>query len=479
MVKSIKHAITFDDVLLVPKFSRVRSRKDVDTSTKLSARIVLKIPIVSANMDSVTESAMAIVLAREGGIGIIHRFLSIQDQVADVVKVKRSESIFIEQPYTISAESTVAEAKELMERYGVGGILVTEKSGKLKGMVTRRDIIFEENGKTKLSEVMTKDLVTARPGTKIEEAKEILKANKIEKLPVVDRKGYLKGLITAKDIVKSRQYPSATKDEKGRLRVGAAVGVRGDFLERARALVDAGTDVIVVDVAHGHSENVMRAISAIRNKLGDVELIAGNVATKEGVRDLIDAGVDGVKVGVGAGSICVTRVVTGAGVPQLSAVLECSEVALQKGMPMIADGGIRNSGDLTKALAAGSSSVMIGSLLAGTDESPGFPVLRHGGKFKVTRGMASLGATLNRQFKDEKDWDPSLFGEMVPEGVEGFVPYKGSAVEVVRRLVGGLRSGMSYCGASSLAEMRRNSEFVRMSEAGLRESLPHDVEIIR
>ncbi len=480
MVKGvIKQGLTFDDVLLVPKKAIVVSRREVDTTTKLSRRISLNIPIVSANMDTVTESAMAIALARLGGIGIIHRFMPIDQQVAEVLKVKRSESILIEEPYTISPDRSLREADEMMTEFGVSGLLAVQ-DGKLIGVLTSRDVVFEEDPSKKVSDLMTpkSKLITAQEGISIEEAKRILRSNKIEKLPIVDKEGRLRGLITSKDIVKRKQYPLATKDSKGRLRVGAAIGVKDDFLKRAEALLEAETDVLVLDIAHGHSEIALRAIARVRDKFGEVELIAGNVATPEGTKDLIDVGVDAVKVGVGSGSICITRVVTGAGVPQLTAIMDCAGVGLEKGVPIIADGGIRNSGDATKALAAGASAVMIGSLLAGTDESPGVTVLRNGGRYKVTRGMASLGATIGRQIREKDKWEEGL-EEVVPEGVEGMVPYRGSASEVVHQLVGGLKSGISYCGVRGIEGLRLNGEFIRLSEAGLRESLPHDVDIMR
>jgi IMP dehydrogenase len=478
MDNGIRVGLTFDDVLLVPKKSVVATRKNVDTKNKLSRHLELNIPIISANMDTVTESAMAITMARQGGIGIVHRFLSVQEQVAEVVKVKRSEGILIEEPVTISPGKKLQEAISLMKEHGIGGILVT-KEGKLIGILTRRDILYEENQELDVQQVMTKHVITAPPGTSIDEAKRILKRHKVEKLPIVDKDGKVKGLITSKDIVKRQQFPQASKDSKGRLRVGAAIGVKDDYMERAKALIDAGADILVVDIAHGHSDLAIRVVNQIRDKFGPVELIAGNVATAEGTRDLIDAGVDAVKVGVGAGSICITRVVTGAGIPQLTAIMDCAEAARDKGVPIIADGGIRTSGDVTKALAAGASTVMIGSLLAGTDEAPGVTILRQGGRFKMTRGMASLGAAMERRTREgSEEMEEQELLNYVPEGVEALVPYRGAATEVIERLVGGLRSGMSYCGATTMKELHENAEFIRVTEAGYKESLPHDVQTL-
>lgn len=470
--------ITFDDVLLVPQRSRIRSRKTVATSTKLSRNIDLAIPIVSSSMDTVTEHEMAITMARAGGIGVIHRFMPIQQQIEEVAKVKRSESILIEQPYTISAKETLAQTRERMKRYDVSGFIVVDAAGKLEGILTARDIMFADNPETPVSELMTKrnELVTAPVGTSIEEAESILDEHKIEKLPIVDAKGILKGLITSKDIVARREYPDATKDSKGRLRVAAAIGARGDYLVRARALVDAGVDALVVDVANGHSELTLDAVRALKEEFKQPDVIAGNVATAEGTTDLIDVGVDAVKVGIGSGSICITRLVAGAGVPQLSAVMDCAKIAGEAGIPIIADGGIRNAGDVTKALAAGGSSVMVGNLLAGTDESPGFTFIRSGAKFKMIRGMASFGATVDRQLREKIGIEEEELEELVPEGVEALVPYRGKASEIVAQLVGGLRSGMSYCGASNIGELQKKAVFVRISEASKKESESHDVE---
>jgi len=430
-------------------------------------------------MDTVTESGMAIALAREGGVGIVHRFMTIEDQVDEILRVKRSESVMIEQPYTIKPDVTVAEAKKAMAEYGVSGLLVEERD-KLAGIITRRDITFEKNNRRKVSEVMTKDVITAKAGLTREQAKEILHKQRIEKLPVIDDKRRIVGLITSKDIIKMEQYPHASKDRKGRLLVGAAVGVKGDYLERTEALLEAGADVLVVDIAHGHSENAINTVHMIKKAFPSCELIAGNVATGAGANDLIRAGVDAVKVGVGSGSICITRVITGSGVPQLTAVLDSVKVARDHDIPVISDGGIRNSGDITKALAAGSSSVMVGSLFGGTDESPGRTLVKNGKKFKMYRGMASFYASLGRKYREEGPQvvDSDDLNDYVPEGVEAMVPYKGSVVEIVRQLAGGLRSGLSYCGAKTIPEMQKNAEFIKMTSAGYIESNPHDVDVM-
>ena len=478
----LRIGLTFDDVLLVPKYSGVRSRKDTVTTTHLTKNIKLSIPIISANMDTVTESDMAIAMAREGGIGIIHRFMGLESQTAQVSRVKRTESILIENPYTLNESATISDVRNLMNERNVGGILIVSKDRKLQGIVTTRDIRFHEEGDANVTEVMTKgkDLVVAPKKTTIEQAREIMEKTRIEKLPLVDRENRLSGLITAKDILKRKQYPNATKDSKGRLRVGAAIGVKGDFLDRARELEKVGVDVLVLDIAHGHSLHAIEAIHKIKKAL-DVPLIAGNVATKEGMLDLIKAGADSVKVGVGSGSICITRIVTGSGVPQLTALDDCAKVASEQGVTLIADGGIRNSGDITKALVAGADSVMVGSLLAGTDESPGEIVYRGNYRYKVTRGMASAAARRDQIAKENAgkpnlDGQETELGDYVPEGVEAIVPYKGSAVNVVRQLVGGVRSGLSYCGASNLLELRNNGEFIKITEVGLKESMPHDVK---
>jgi IMP dehydrogenase len=481
----LRVGLTFDDVLLVPRYSDISSRKDVDTSTRFSRGIKLAIPIVSANMDTVTESGMAIAMAREGGIGVIHRFLPIEEQVSEVVRVKRSEGVLIEDPITLGPERTVAEALEVITKNNIGGIVIVDSGRRVLGLVTTRDITLEDDLGLRLRDVMTerKDLVTAPKGVTLEQAKEILHQHKVEKLPILDKAGRLAGLITSKDIKKRRMYPSATKDAKGRLRVGAALGVTGNYLERARRLVEAGADALVVDIAHGHSSHAIATVKRVKKEFRDIEVVAGNVATARGALDLVKAGADGVKVGVGSGSICVTRVVTGSGVPQLTAIMDSAEGAKESGVPIIGDGGVRNPGDVTKALAAGASTVMIGSLFAGTEESPGPTILREGVRYKLTRGMASLAATVDRKIRDrgpstatDAELIEEAVEESVPEGVEGLIPYKGQVQEVVKQLLGGLRSGMSYSGARTIAELQKNAEFMRITAAGHKESLPHDIE---
>ena len=476
---NIREGLTFDDVLLIPKRSPIISRSQTNLKTRLSRNINLNIPVISANMDTVTESPMAIALAREGGIGIIHRFMTIQDQVDEVLKVKRSESVMIEQPYTISIDSSVGYAKKIMHDFGISGLLI-EKDKKLAGIITKRDLLFETNFENNISSVMSKDVVFAEMGTTIEKAKYILHKNRIEKLPIIDKDKHIIGLITSQDILKMEEFPNASKDKKGRLLVGAAVGVKGDYLERTEALLDAGADVMVVDIAHGHSDNAINCVHLIKKAFKDCELIAGNIATGQGTEDLIRAGVDAVKVGVGSGSICITRVITGSGVPQLTAILDSVKIAKEYDIPVISDGGIRNSGDLTKALAAGSSSVMVGSLLGGTDESPGKTLVKNGKKYKIYRGMASFYASLGRKYREEGEQiiESEDLNDYVPEGVEAMVSYKGSVVEIIRQLVGGLRSGLSYCGAKTINEMQQNAEFVRITTAGYIESQPHDVNVM-
>jgi len=482
--QEFRTGLTYDDVLLVPKYSEIKSRKDVSTTTRFSRNISMSIPIVSANMDTVTESSMAIALARLGGIGVIHRFLSVADQVAEVSKVKRSEGIVIEDPITLLPDRTIGEALDVIRKHDIGGIVVIDSGRRVAGLVTVRDIHLEEDLSVKISEVMTPlgNLITAQKGVTMEQAKELLRKNKIEKLPILEKDGRLAGLITSKDIVKRRRFPMATKDAKGRLRVAAAIGVKGDYMERAEKLLEVDVDALVVDIAHGHSAHAIDTLKEIRRRLGQVEVVAGNVATSSGTRDLIKAGADAVKVGVGSGSICITRIVTGVGVPQLTAIIDSANESAEDDIPVIADGGVRNPGDVTKALAAGASTVMIGSLFAGTEESPGPTILREGVRYKLTRGMASLEATIDRKVRDS-DGSSSKNGlveeaveESVPEGVEGLIPYKGKVEEVVRQLVGGLRSGMSYCGAKTIPELQTGAEFLRMSEAGLKESRPHDIE---
>ena len=476
----IKESLTFDDVLLVPKKAIVTSRKDISLKTRLSKNIPLHIPIISANMDTVTESAMAITLAKMGGLGIIHRFLSIEQHVNEVLKVKRSENLIIEKPFTLNLNSTLKDAKNLMQEHNVTGILIVDDDHKLQGILTLRDTLFEDNENVNVSELMTKrnDLVVGYKGISLDEAQNILHNNKIEKLPIIDNEYNLHGLITTSDIMKIRQYPHSTKDDKGRLRVGVAIGVKGDYLDRARSLLYAGADVLVLDIAHGHSESAISAIKEIKKEF-NCELIAGNVATKQGTEDLISAGADAIKVGVGSGSICITRLVAGAGVPQLTAVMDCVEIADKYDVPVISDGGIRTSGDITKALAAGASSVMIGSLLAGTDESPGFTIMRNGSKYKMSRGMATTAANISKQSIDNKKIEQEDIDDIVPEGIEAVVKYKGKASEVLKQLIGGLRSGLSYCGVNNLKDLKNNAEFIKITEAGKIESNPHDVEVIK
>jgi len=476
----IREGVTFDDVLLVPKYSKVTSRSDTDLSTKLSKNISLNIPLISANMDTVTESSMAVTVAREGGIGIIHRFLTIQQQVNEVLKVKRSGSIIIENPYTINSELTIKDALSIMKQKDVSGLLVTDPNSKIIGILTERDVLFEPTDSTKLvKELMTKDVVTAKLGVDLEQVKEILKHNRIEKLPIVDDNNHVKGLITSQDISNLEKYPYASKDKKGRPLVGSAVGVKGDFMERSEALINAGADVLVVDIAHGHSENAINTVKNIKKAFPDCELIAGNVATANGTEDLIKAGVDAVKVGVGSGSICITRVITGSGVPQLTAVYDCAKVGNDHGIPIISDGGTRNSGDATKALAAGASSIMVGSILGGTDESPGSTITKNGKRFKIYRGMASLAASMGRRSKETGTFElADDLNDYVAEGVEAMVPYKGGVTEIITQITGGIRSGLSYCGASNIKQMQENAEFIKISRAGFAESQPHDVDIM-
>ncbi len=469
--------LTFDDVLLSPSHSTTHP-KDVSTSSRLTTGITLNVPFVSAAMDTVTEAEMAIALARAGGIGVIHKNMSIDRQSAEVDRVKRSESGMILNPITLAPDATLREANALMMRFKISGVPIVDREGKLVGIITNRDLQFERDLDRPLEQVMTRDrLVTAAVGTTLDEAERILGQHRIEKLPVVDESGKLRGLITVKDIHKRRQYPDANKDEHGRLRVAAAIGAAGDFLDRAAALVAAGVDAVVVDTAHGHSEGVLRATARVRERFPDVQLIAGNIATRAGAAALVERGVNAVKVGVGPGSICTTRVVTGVGVPQLTAIFDAVEGAGD--IPVIADGGIKYSGDAVKALAGGASSVMMGSMLAGTEESPGESFLLEGRRFKMIRGMGSLSAmqdgSADRYFQ-EGELSPR---KLVPEGIEGRVPYKGPVADVLYQMVGGLRSGMGYVGCASIEELRTRTEFVQISSAGLRESHPHDVTITR
>jgi IMP dehydrogenase len=477
--KFAREGLAFDDVLLVPAESEVLPN-DVSTRTRLTREIELAIPVVSAAMDTVTEARLAIALARVGGIGVVHRNLSIEDQVAEVDKVKRSEAGMIVEPVTLARDAPVAEALALMAHYRISGVPITDEGGRLVGILTNRDLRFETDTGQPVSALMTAtNLITAPVGTTLAESEQILHRNKVEKLPVVDADGVLKGLITVKDISKRQEYPDATKDGQGRLRTAAAVGVGSDALERAEALVAAGVDVLVLDTAHGHSRGVLdmaRAMSRL-----DVELVAGNVATAQGAQALIDAGVDGVKCGIGPGAACTTRVVAGVGVPQVTAVHDCALVCAAAGVPLIADGGIRNSGDVAKAVAAGADSIMLGSVLAGTDEAPGDVILVQGERFKEYRGMGSLGAMKARSFSKDRYFqgDVEDVEKLVPEGIEGRVPYKGPVQAVVHQLVGGLRQSMGYCGEATIDDMKERTRFVRISSAGLQESHPHDMTITK
>ncbi|HET9241925.1 MAG TPA: IMP dehydrogenase [Gaiella sp.] len=477
--KFAKEGLTFDDVLLVPAESAVLPN-DVATASRLTRTIALEIPVVSAAMDTVTEARMAIALARLGGIGVLHRNLSIADQVAEVDKVKRSEAGMIVEPVTLEPDALVGEALELMERYRVSGIPVVDADDRLVGILTNRDLRFGVASTTRVSEAMTKEgLVTAPVGTTLEEAQAILGRHRIEKLPIVDLDGRLKGLITVKDIAKREAYPLATKDERGRLRVAAAVGVGTDALERAAALFEADVDALVVDTAHGHSQGVLDVVRTIK-EAHDVQVIAGNVATADAAEALIDSGADAIKVGVGPSGICTTRVVAGVGVPQVTAIFDCAQVASDHGVPLVADGGITASGDIAKAIAAGADTVMIGGMLAGTDETPGAVLLVQGERFKEYRGMGSLGAMKARGFSKDRYFqgDVEDVAELIPEGIEGRVPYKGPLAPIVHQLVGGLRQAMGYCGAPTV-EALKEARFVRITGAGLRESHPHDVTITK
>jgi IMP dehydrogenase len=473
----ISEGLTFDDVLLLPGKSSVLPAQ-ADTRTCVSRTISINIPIVAAAMDTVTDSRLAIAISRQGGIGFIHRNMTIERQAEEVDRVKRSESGMIVDPVTIAPEMTVRQALEMMNKYKVSGVPVT-RGPRLVGILTNRDLRFERNLDQRVSDVMTKDnLITVSVGTTLEEAEKMLQQHRIEKLLVVDKDYNLKGLITVKDIQKKIEFPNATKDEHGRLRVGAAIGATGDFLERAQELAREKVDAIAIDTAHGHTSRVMEAIREVKRKLPELQLLAGNVATAEGARDLIALGIDGLKVGIGPGSICTTRVVTGAGVPQITAILEASRAAEGTGVPVIADGGIKFSGDITKAIAAGAQAVMIGGLFAGTEESPGETILYQGRTFKSYRGMGSLGA-MEAGSADRYAQEGAERGKTVPEGIEGQVPYKGPLAGLVEQLVGGLRSGMGYCGAATLKELQERGKFIRISQAGLRESHVHDVIITR
>jgi IMP dehydrogenase len=474
--KFAKEGLTFDDVLLIPNKTDVLPR-DVDVSTKLTDKIKLNIPLISAGMDTVTEAPMAIALARQGGIGIIHKNMKIEEQAEEVDRVKRSESGVITNPFYLHPDHKVYEAEELMSKYRISGVPIVDEKRKLVGIITNRDLRFVHDYSTPISEVMTKEnLVTAPVGTTLKEAEGILQKHKIEKLPLVDENGVLKGLITIKDIEKATLFPHAAKDEQGRLLAGAAVGVSQDTFKRAAALVEAEVDVLVVDTAHGHSKGVLETVAKLREMFPDLVIIAGNVATAEGTRDLIEAGASIVKVGIGPGSICTTRIVAGIGVPQITAIYDCATVAREYGVPIIADGGIRYSGDIVKAIAAGAHAVMLGSLFAGCEESPGESEIYQGRRFKVYRGMGSLGAmqagSKDRYFQENER-------KLVPEGIEGRVPYKGPVADTVYQLIGGLRAGMGYCGVKNLDELRENTRFIRITNASLRESHPHDIQITK
>jgi IMP dehydrogenase len=476
--KFVAEGLTYDDVLLLPAYSEVLPR-DVDTGTWLTKKIRLNIPILSAAMDTVTESALAIAIAQAGGIGILHKNMSVQEQADEVRKVKRSESGMIQDPVTLHESSTVADAVKIMREARIGGIPIINGHGKLKGILTNRDLRFQKEMDRPVLAVMTStNLVTAPEGTTLLQAEEILQNHKIEKLPVVDKDGILRGLITFKDIQKFKNFPSACKDEFGRLRVGAAVGVAPENVERVKALVSAGVDVITVDTAHGHSKGVIQMVKLVKQMYPDVQVIAGNVATAEGAIALADAGADAVKVGIGPGSICTTRIVAGVGVPQLFAVYECAKALESRGIPVIADGGIKQTGDIVKALGAGASSIMAGSLFAGVEESPGETILYEGRKFKSYRGMGSVDAmdkgSKDRYFQDETD----VVTKLVPEGIVGRVPYKGTLAEVIYQYIGGLRAGMHYCGAATIEDLQK-AKFVRITAAGMRESHPHDITITK
>ena len=477
--KKIKDGLTFDDVLLVPKKSSVLPR-DVDISTYLTPEIKLNIPLVSAAMDTVTESSMAIALAREGGIGIIHKNMSIESQCKEVDRVKRSESGMIRDPIILSAEDTVASALQIMKEYHISGIPITDKSGKLVGIITNRDLRFDPNSKSKISELMTKEnLITANESTDLKKAEKILQKYKIEKLPVVNKSGKLVGLITFKDIQKKKSHPFACKDEQGRLRVGAAVGVTADVRDRVQELFNSGVDVVVIDTAHGHSQGVLKAIKDIRRQFKNEQLIAGNIATYDAALDLIKCRVDAIKVGIGPGSICTTRVIAGIGVPQISAIMDVRKALGATKIPLIADGGIKQTGDVPKAITAGADSIMIGGMFAGVEESPGEKVLYEGRSFKMYRGMGSIGAmkegSKDRYFQDAED----EIKKLVPEGIEGRVPYKGFLSDTVYQFTGGLRAAMGYCGAKNIKSLQKNAEFIKITDAGMKESHPHDIFITK
>jgi IMP dehydrogenase len=479
--------LTFDDVLLVPKRSPIASRNDVDTSAWLTPGLCLRVPVISANMDTVTEADMAIAMARAGGIGIVHRFMTVDRQVQHVQRVKRSEGLIVENPYAIDQQASILDAKKQMEVFDIGGLVVTNGGTELIGLITQRDVLLAPDDSAPVNSVMTRPdhIVSVRPGISHEEARRVLHENRLEKLPVIDEKGRFVGLITAQDLIKQQQHPNATKDERGRLRVGAAIGVLTNEHDRAGALIEAGVDVLVLDIAHGHADHCIRMVKELKANYPQTPVVAGNVASGDGALELAQAGADAIKVGIGPGSICTTRVVTGFGVPQLTAIMDSVTGLREAGLdtPVIADGGIRTSGDMVKALAAGASIVMIGSLFAGCEEAPGAPVIRDGQKVKVVRGMASLGATISRKEREgvqddesaesQKDWD-----KVVPEGVEAVVPYRGHVHEILYQMVGGLRSGLSYGGARNIRELQEKAEFIQITPAGIRESSHHDVRKI-
>ena len=475
--------LTFDDVLLIPQRSSIVSRRDVDTSSWLTAAIPLRVPVLSANMDTVTEAAMAIAMARAGGLGVIHRFMTVEQQVRQVRQVKRSQGFIVDTPYGIRPDAPIGEAARLMKAYDVGSLVVTADDGRFVGLITQRDILLAPPNLTLVRDAMTPDekVVKVPPGITQDEAKALLYEHRLEKLPVVDAQGRIAGLVTARDVAKAQEYPDATRDSQGRLRVGAAIGVAPGEVDRAAALLAVGADALVLDIAHGHADHCIAFLKTLRERFPRAQIVAGNVATREGARELAEAGADAIKVGIGPGSICTTRMVTGFGVPQLTAIMDAAAGVAESGRatPIIADGGIQKSGDLVKALAAGASTVMIGSLFAGCEEAPGSPVIRDGQKFKVVRGMASLGAAIGRKaaekVQDESAESQEEWDKVVPEGVEAVVPYRGHVHELLYQLVGGLRSGLSYGGAHTIRELQEHAEFVEITAAGARESGSHDV----
>lgn len=474
---NIPLALTYDDVLIVPQHSTLASRSEADTKTRLTKKIQLNIPVVSSNMDTVTEAEMAITMARMGGIGFLHRFMAIEENIAEIKKVKRSQNHIVKKPYTIAPHKSIKEAKEYVASIGITGLLVADANNKLLGVLSRRDFLFANGSEAKVSEIMTprEKLIVGSPQTTFEEAKKIFAARKIEKLPLVDGEDTIVGLITSDDIRNVIEYPNACRDERGRLLVGGSIGAQGDYLERAEELVKAGADALVVDIAHGHSELMFKAISKLREAIGDTQIIAGNIATAKAALELCEAGVDGLKIGVGPGSICITRVITGCGMPQLTAVMETAKVARRYGVPIIADGGIQKSGDIVKAICGGADTVMIGSLFAGTDESPGLLMTRNNAKYKACRGSASFTVASRRK---NLNLEKREMHEIVPEGVESIVPYRGPVTDILNQLIGGLRSGMSYTNSRTIAELQQNARFVRITEAGRYESGAHDVRAI-